>query len=76
MLPTGFQLHMKIQRIFLVGKSEQEDHVFCVFVRASDDLKNNMVAVDTMEQFQKELDQGKVSNVIPHSEQNVSLPAL
>ncbi len=34
----------------------------CVFVRASDDLKNNMVAADTMEQFQKELDQGKVSN--------------
>lgn len=34
----------------------------CVFIRASDDLKNNMVAVDTMEQFQKELDQGKVSN--------------
>lgn len=36
--------------------------VMCVFVRASDDLKNNMVAADTMEQFQKELDQGKVSN--------------
>lgn len=33
-----------------------------MFVRASDDLKNNMVAVETMEQFQKELDQGKVSN--------------
>lgn len=35
----------------------------CVFIRASDDLKNNMVAVETMEQFQKELDQGKVSNM-------------
>lgn len=34
----------------------------CVFARASDDLKSHMVAVDTMEQFQKELDQGKVSN--------------
>lgn len=36
--------------------------MFCVFVRASDDLKNNMVAVETMEQFQKELDKGKVHN--------------
>lgn len=34
----------------------------CVCVRASNDLKTHMVAVDTMEQFQKELDQGKVSN--------------
>lgn len=48
----------------------------CVLVRASDDLKNNMVAVDTMEQFQKELDQGKVSNITPHFEQNVSPSAL
>lgn len=36
--------------------------------RASDDMNNNMVAVDTMEQFQKELDQGKVSGTIPQSE--------
>lgn len=35
-----------------------------MFDRASDDLNNNMVAVDTMEQFQKELDQGKVSDTI------------
>lgn len=32
-----------------------------LFNRASDDLNNNMVAVDTMEQFQQELDDGKVS---------------
>lgn len=32
--------------------------------RASDDMNNNMVAVDTMEQFQKELDQGKVSGTM------------
>lgn len=37
-------------------------HVCSVFVRASFDLKSNMVAVDTMEEFQKELDKGKVSN--------------
>lgn len=43
----------------------------CVFVRASDDLKRNMVPADTMEQFQKELDQGKVSNNKPHAAQNV-----
>lgn len=42
----------------------KQDCVMCVFFRASDDLKNNMVAVETMEQFQKELDQGKVSNTI------------
>ena len=36
--------------------------MFCVFVRASDDLNNNMLAVETMEQFQKELDKGKVHN--------------
>lgn len=35
-----------------------------MFDRASDDLNNNMVAVDMMEQFQKELDQGKVSDTI------------
>lgn len=32
-----------------------------MFVRASDDLKSHMVAADTMEDFQKDLDQGKVS---------------
>lgn len=60
---------MRIQRIvakwkgaYMVCINIQEDCVMCVFVRASDDLKNNMVAVETMEQFQKELDQGKVSN--------------
>uniref|UniRef100_A0A671YMM7 Bifunctional glutamate/proline--tRNA ligase n=1 Tax=Sparus aurata TaxID=8175 RepID=A0A671YMM7_SPAAU len=30
---------------------------------ASDDLKTNMLAVDTMEQFQKELDQGKIVQI-------------
>uniref|UniRef100_A0AAQ5YBR8 Bifunctional glutamate/proline--tRNA ligase n=1 Tax=Amphiprion ocellaris TaxID=80972 RepID=A0AAQ5YBR8_AMPOC len=30
---------------------------------ASDDLKTHMVAVDTMEQFQKELDQGKIVQI-------------
>lgn len=34
-----------------------------------------MLAVDTMEQFQKELDQGKVSN-ITHTEQHISLSVL
>lgn len=29
--------------------------------RASDDLKKHMVVADSMEQFQKDLDQGKVS---------------
>ncbi|MEQ2282029.1 Bifunctional glutamate/proline--tRNA ligase, partial [Ameca splendens] len=32
-----------------------------LFKKASDDLKTHMVAVDTMEEFQKELDQGQVS---------------
>lgn len=35
-----------------------------LFYRASDDLNNNMVAVDTMEQFQTKLDQGKVSSMM------------
>lgn len=29
-------------------------------IRASDDLKKHMVVADSMEQFQKDLDQGKV----------------
>lgn len=40
--------------------------VACVFVRASDDLKRNMVPADTMEQFQKELEQNKVRNTNQH----------
>lgn len=44
-------------------------NALCIFVRASDDLNTHMVAVDTMEQFQKELDQGKVSNAT-HSQCN------
>ncbi|XP_062863128.1 bifunctional glutamate/proline--tRNA ligase [Trichomycterus rosablanca] len=34
-----------------------------LFKRASTDLKTHMVAVDTMEQFQKELDQGKIVQI-------------
>uniref|UniRef100_A0A671YNE1 Bifunctional glutamate/proline--tRNA ligase n=1 Tax=Sparus aurata TaxID=8175 RepID=A0A671YNE1_SPAAU len=34
-----------------------------LLIRASDDLKTNMLAVDTMEQFQKELDQGKIVQI-------------
>uniref|UniRef100_A0A8D3AHL6 Bifunctional glutamate/proline--tRNA ligase n=1 Tax=Scophthalmus maximus TaxID=52904 RepID=A0A8D3AHL6_SCOMX len=34
-----------------------------VFVRASNDLKTHMVAAETMEQFQKELDQGKIVQI-------------
>lgn len=48
--------------MFGVHKHAKRLIKMCVFVRASDELKSNMVAVDTMEQFQKELDQGKVSN--------------
>uniref|UniRef100_UPI0037E9A7BF bifunctional glutamate/proline--tRNA ligase isoform X2 n=1 Tax=Semicossyphus pulcher TaxID=241346 RepID=UPI0037E9A7BF len=40
-----------------------EDIQNCLFKKASDDLKGNMVAVDTMEQFQKELDQGKIVQI-------------
>lgn len=43
-----------------------------LFVRASDDLTGNMVAVDTMEDFQKELDMGKVRSTTRQQ----SLPAL
>lgn len=39
---------------------QEDDELLCF--RASDDMKSHMVAVDTMEQFQKELDQGRVSN--------------
>ncbi|KAI3377639.1 hypothetical protein L3Q82_008798 [Scortum barcoo] len=35
----------------------------CLYKKASDDLKSNMVAVDTMEQFQKELDEGKIVQI-------------
>ncbi|KAM3625961.1 uncharacterized protein V6R79_020421 [Siganus canaliculatus] len=34
-----------------------------LYKKASDDLNKNMVAVDTMEQFQKELDQGKIVQI-------------
>ncbi|XP_046711864.1 bifunctional glutamate/proline--tRNA ligase isoform X1 [Silurus meridionalis] len=34
-----------------------------LFKRASDDLKSHMVAADTMEQFQKELDEGKIVQI-------------
>ncbi|KAF7652206.1 hypothetical protein LDENG_00099990 [Lucifuga dentata] len=34
-----------------------------LFKKASDDLKSHMVAADTMEQFQKELDQGKMVQI-------------
>ncbi|GAA6225930.1 bifunctional glutamate/proline--tRNA ligase-like [Lates japonicus] len=34
-----------------------------LFKKASDDLKSHMVAADTMEQFQKELDQGKIVQI-------------
>ncbi|KAM9366563.1 bifunctional glutamate/proline--tRNA ligase isoform 2-T2 [Symphorus nematophorus] len=40
-----------------------EDIQNSLFKKASDDLKSNMVAVDTMEQFQKELDQGKIVQI-------------
>ncbi|XP_059208523.1 bifunctional glutamate/proline--tRNA ligase isoform X2 [Centropristis striata] len=40
-----------------------EDIQNYLFKKASDDLKTNMVAVDTMEQFQKELDQGKIVQI-------------
>lgn len=47
------------------GTSDLHYHfVMYLFHRASDDLNNNMVAVDTMEQFQKELDQAKVSGML------------
>lgn len=33
---------------------------FFTFLRASEDLKSHMVVADTMEDFQRELDSGKV----------------
>ncbi|XP_055010679.1 bifunctional glutamate/proline--tRNA ligase isoform X2 [Boleophthalmus pectinirostris] len=35
----------------------------CLYKKASDDLNTHMVAVDTMEEFQKELDQGKIVQI-------------
>ncbi|XP_008296039.1 bifunctional glutamate/proline--tRNA ligase isoform X2 [Stegastes partitus] len=40
-----------------------EDIQNSLFKKASDDLKTHMVAADTMEQFQKELDQGKIVQI-------------
>uniref|UniRef100_A0AAX7TPG3 WHEP-TRS domain-containing protein n=1 Tax=Astatotilapia calliptera TaxID=8154 RepID=A0AAX7TPG3_ASTCA len=40
-----------------------EDIQNSLFKKASDDLKSHMVAADTMEQFQKELDQGKIVQI-------------
>uniref|UniRef100_A0A673BPB4 Bifunctional glutamate/proline--tRNA ligase n=1 Tax=Sphaeramia orbicularis TaxID=375764 RepID=A0A673BPB4_9TELE len=40
-----------------------EDIQNSLFTKASNDLKTHMVAVDTMEQFQKELDQGKIVQI-------------
>ncbi|XP_070694452.1 bifunctional glutamate/proline--tRNA ligase isoform X2 [Pempheris klunzingeri] len=40
-----------------------EDIQSSLFKKASEDLKSNMVACDTMEQFQKNLDQGKIAQI-------------
>uniref|UniRef100_A0A669F2F2 Bifunctional glutamate/proline--tRNA ligase n=1 Tax=Oreochromis niloticus TaxID=8128 RepID=A0A669F2F2_ORENI len=40
-----------------------EDIQNSLFKKASDDLKSHMVAADTMEQFQKDLDQGKIVQI-------------
>ncbi|XP_061621354.1 bifunctional glutamate/proline--tRNA ligase isoform X1 [Phyllopteryx taeniolatus] len=40
-----------------------EDIQSCLFNRASNDLKTHMVAADTMEQFQKDLDSGKIVQI-------------
>ncbi|XP_068586506.1 bifunctional glutamate/proline--tRNA ligase isoform X2 [Cebidichthys violaceus] len=40
-----------------------EDIQNSLFNKASDDLKSNMVSADTMEQFQKELEQGKIVQI-------------
>ncbi|XP_077376307.1 bifunctional glutamate/proline--tRNA ligase isoform X2 [Festucalex cinctus] len=40
-----------------------EDIQTCLFNKASHDLKTHMVAADTMEQFQKELDSGKIVQI-------------
>eukprot|EP00066_Takifugu_rubripes_P018570 XP_011607836.1 PREDICTED: bifunctional glutamate/proline--tRNA ligase isoform X1 [Takifugu rubripes] len=40
-----------------------EDIQTCLFKKASDDLTSNMVAVDTMEDFQTELDKGKIVQI-------------
>ncbi|XP_044059668.1 bifunctional glutamate/proline--tRNA ligase isoform X2 [Siniperca chuatsi] len=40
-----------------------EDIQNSLFKKASDDLKRSMVAADTMEQFQKNLDQGKIVQI-------------
>ncbi|KAM9764785.1 bifunctional glutamate/proline--tRNA ligase isoform 1-T1 [Menidia menidia] len=40
-----------------------EDIQNSLYKKASDDLRTHMVAVDTMEQFQKELDQGKIVQI-------------
>ncbi|XP_028256961.1 bifunctional glutamate/proline--tRNA ligase [Parambassis ranga] len=40
-----------------------EDIQNSLFKKASDDLKSHMVVADTMEQFQKELDQGKIVQI-------------
>lgn len=54
-------------------KTLQKEVIRCsLFVRASNDLTSNMVAVDTMEDFQKELDKGKVRITTKPQ----SLPAL
>ncbi|MCJ8736924.1 hypothetical protein PDJAM_G00017910 [Pangasius djambal] len=54
-LPDG-ELEKKIAHLL----EEIQDNLF---KRASADLKTHMVAVDTMEQFQKELDQGKIVQI-------------
>lgn len=72
----GITTHSFFQRRMIGGgetcerKGDDSDSVMFSFNRASDDLNTNMVAVDTMEQFQKELDQGKVSATI-HSRSKI-----
>nr|XP_019935574.1 PREDICTED: bifunctional glutamate/proline--tRNA ligase isoform X2 [Paralichthys olivaceus] len=40
-----------------------EDIQNCLFKKASDDMKSHMVAADSMEEFQKELDKGKMVQI-------------
>ncbi|XP_034427506.1 bifunctional glutamate/proline--tRNA ligase isoform X8 [Hippoglossus hippoglossus] len=40
-----------------------EDIQTCLFKKASDDMKSHMVAAHSMEEFQKELDQGKIVQI-------------
>ncbi|XP_053721197.1 bifunctional glutamate/proline--tRNA ligase isoform X1 [Synchiropus splendidus] len=60
---TGEKVTIPDSQVEKTLPSMLEDIQACLYQKASDDLRSHLVAVDTMEEFQKELDQGKIVQI-------------